>query len=105
MHTDVLYALSEHHLMENLASGHANKGVIHLLGPVRPERLYIAPSRVVTIESGTGHRSVLSSGGNSGAARPLCRFVRGASVGGLRRSPIWRHGGSWSGGRESTSLG
>ena len=51
--TDVLHALSEHHFVEDLASLHTNKAVIHFRLPKWLERLDIIELGFFTIEGWT----------------------------------------------------
>jgi hypothetical protein len=66
MHTNVFDFLSQHHLMENLSSSHANKGMVQFLGFVGPQWLGLISARVISIESWTGYWS-FCSGGSGGA--------------------------------------
>lgn len=55
--TDMLYALPEHHLVEDLASCHAHEAVVHLWLPKRLQRLDIS-NFLVAVEGRTGHCSL-----------------------------------------------
>ena len=52
--TDMLHALSQHHLMEYLASCHTHEAMVHLRLSEGLEGLYVSePPIVAAIESGT----------------------------------------------------
>jgi hypothetical protein len=63
VHTNVFDFLSQHHLMENLSSSHANKGMVQFLSLVGPQWLHLISSRVISVESWTGYWSFCSGGG------------------------------------------
>lgn len=63
--TDVLHALSEHHLVEDLTTIHAHKAVIHLGLAEWLQGLYVLVTRLLTIERRTGHRPLRRCGRRS----------------------------------------
>ena len=57
--TDMLHALPEHHLVEDLAARHAHKAVVHLRLPEWLQRLYIPTPRLIgAIEGRAGDRTL-----------------------------------------------
>ena len=60
--TDMLYALPQHHLMEDFATFHADKAVIHLRLAVWLQWLHILVPIVVAVEGWAGHRACWHGG-------------------------------------------
>lgn len=74
LHTDVLDALAEHHLVEDFSSSHAYEGMVHLRRAVRLQRLDVAV--VLAVEGRRRSRAVLClSGRRCGALCPPNIFL------------------------------
>lgn len=94
--TNMLDAMSQHHLVENLSSLLAHERVVHLRRGPRGAQFWL----LVAVESGTRDGPLILDGGG-GALGALCRFLYDGFRGsGVARSAVGRDSGSRGRGRE-----